>query len=215
MWPKTTGELLILLLFVVPGFVYQTMRIFVRGRLPSDTDLSTRIVRAIVSSVIFGLVYLLIFGKALVEASRGQGAAFEHPRVGAVLALLFGLAIPAASALVRLPRSEGIQRLAERLPQIQRFDPTPTGWDKMFQNAEVCFVRVLTKDGRWIAGFYGSASYATSYPEEQQLFLEKAFHVSENGVIGEEVENTRGVLVSCVDISLMEIVAPVVVEEDS
>ena len=39
--PKSVTGLLILLLFVIPGFVYQAVRISVRGRLPFDLELST------------------------------------------------------------------------------------------------------------------------------------------------------------------------------
>ena len=73
MAPSSINSLLIFLLFVVPGFVYQTMRISVRGRLPLDLELSTRIVRAVVTSGIFGLVYLAILGDVLIETARGTG----------------------------------------------------------------------------------------------------------------------------------------------
>ncbi|WP_404385014.1 DUF6338 family protein [Knoellia locipacati] len=209
MWPKTVSELLLLLLFVVPGFVYQAVRISVRGRLPLDVDLSTRLVRAIVSSAVFGLVYLVVFGDLLVQAARGEGFAFRNVRVGAAMALGLGIVVPALGAVARVPQWPWVQRLGGRLPQVTKYDPTPTGWDKAFQNSSECFIRILTKDGTWIAGYYGGASYATSYPEDQQLFLEKAHAVSDTGEIGDEVENSLGVLVQCSEIQLLQIVAPV------
>ena len=205
MAPTSATGLLIILLFVVPGFVYQAVRISVRGRLPFDLDLSTRIVRAIVTSGIFGLAYLFILGEALINAAHGTGFGFEHPRLGALLAFLGGIAIPAGLALIPAPEWAWIDTFRAKLPEVTKYDFTPTAWDKAFQSAEECFIRVLTNDDRWIAGYYGPASYATSYPEPHQLFLEKAFEVSEDGTIGAEIEGSRGVIVDCTEIQLLQL----------
>lgn len=55
--PSTTQQLLITLLLVIPGFVYQQVRIRFRGRLPSDIELTSRLLRAIATSTIFALAY--------------------------------------------------------------------------------------------------------------------------------------------------------------
>jgi hypothetical protein len=212
--PTSVTQLLILLLFVVPGFVYQAVRISVRGRLPLDIELSTRIVRAIVSSGIFALVYLIGLGEHLIDGAQGQGYGFEHPRVGAAVALLGGILIPAGLALVRLPGWKWVAWIAERLPEVTRYDPTPTAWDKTFQNASQCFIRILTNDGTWVAGYYGSESYSTSYPETQQVFLEQAFAVADDGTIGEMIEGTQGVLVDCSDIQLLQVLDAMVNETE-
>lgn len=205
MTPSSVTQLLILLLFVVPGFVYQTVRINVRGRLPLDIELSTRIVRAIVSSGIFALVYLVILGDHLVDAAQGKGYGFNHPRVGALVALGGGIIVPAILALVRVPNWSWVAWVAERLPEVTRYDPTPTAWDKTFQNAAQCFIRILTKEGTWVGGYYGSESYSTSYPEAQQVFLEQAFSVAEDGTIGDKIEGSQGMLVDCSEIQLLQV----------
>jgi hypothetical protein len=214
MGPTSVTQLLLLLLFVVPGFVYQAVRISVRGRLPLDIELSTRIVRAIVSSGIFALVYLILVGQPLIDTAQGHGYAFEHPRVGALLALSGGIAIPALLALVRVPDWDWLQDLRARLPEVTQYDPTPTAWDKTFQGIGECFIRILNRDDRWIAGYYGPASYATSYPEPHQLFLEKAFHVSDDGTIGSEIDGSQGVLIDCTGIQLLQVVAAVAETEE-
>ena len=207
MAPKSVTELLLLLLFVVPGFVYQAVRISVRGRLPLDVELSTRIVRAIVTSGIFGLAYLAILGEHLVDAVNGTGFGFDYPRLGALAALLGGIIIPAVLAILPAPQWAWVDNVRTKLPEVAKYDFTPTAWDKTFQSAEECFIRVLTNDGRWIAGYYGSASYATSYPEPHQLFLERAYEVSSDGTIGIEIEGTRGVIVDCTAIQLLQVLS--------
>jgi len=205
--PTSSTQLLILLVFVVPGFVYQAVRISVRGRLPLDIELSTRIVRAIVLSGTFGLVYLAIIGQPLIEAAHGQGYGFEHPRLGSLSALAGGIVIPASLALIRAPSWTWLETLRGRLPQVAKYDPTPTAWDKVFQNVGDCFIRVLNTDDRWVAGYYGSQSYATSYPEPQQLFLEQAYIVSDDGTIGSPIEGSLGVLINCTEIQLLQVVS--------
>lgn len=201
---SVTGSL-IFLLFIVPGFVFQATRISARGRLPLDLELSTRIVRAVVTSGIFGLVYLVALGDVLLDAARGTGYAVSHPRLGGLIALLGGIVVPAGLALVPEPRWAWIQSLRKRIPEVAKYDFTPTAWDKVFQSAENCFIRVLTKDDRWIAGYYGPSSYATSYPESHQLFLEKAFQVADDGTIGAQIEGSCGVIVDCTEIQLLQL----------
>jgi Family of unknown function (DUF6338) len=76
----------------------------VRGRLPQDIELPTRIVRAVMLSAIFGLVYVMILGGVLIDASCGEGYAVSHPRLSAMVGLLGGIVIPAILALVKMPR---------------------------------------------------------------------------------------------------------------
>lgn len=208
MTPATVTQLLIILLFVVPGFVYQAIRISVRGRLPLDIELSTRLVRAIVASAIFALIYLIALGDVLVDAAYGRGLAFEHPRVGAGMAFVLGILLPAAAAVAppMTPRWRWLSRLRSKLPEVASYDPTPTAWDKTFQSREACFVRVLNAEGQWIGGYYGENSYATSYPESPELFLERAFEVFDDGTFGSEVPGTMGVLINCREIQLLQVV---------
>jgi len=186
--PSTVTQLLVTLLFVVPGFVYQSVRISIRGRLPQDVELSTRIVRAIVASVMFALVYLMALGDILADATEGQGYLLNHPRLGALTALIGGIVIPAlvaaAAGILDLPGWAWLDRFRSALSEIQRYDPTPTAWDKAFQDGSKVYVRILNGEGRWIAGLYGNDSYASSYPESQQIFMEKTFSISEEGEIG-------------------------------
>ncbi|QWC86416.1 hypothetical protein KLP28_06970 [Nocardioidaceae bacterium] len=212
MAPQSVPQLLLFLTFVVPGFVYQSVRISVRGRLPLDVELSARIVRAVVASAIFGLVYVAILGRHLVDAVEGRGFVLAHPRLAALLALAGGIVIPSVVALVRLPEWDWVTRLREwaqeRLPEFVTYDVTPTAWDKTFQSSGECFIRVLNREGRWAGGYYGANSYATSFPEPQQLFLERAYVVSEDGTFEGEVPGSAGVLLDCSDLQLLQVLRP-------
>ena len=228
MIPESATQLLITFLFVVPGFVFQGARIAHRGRLPGDIDLSTRIMRAIATSGVFGLVYLLVLGRWLVQAVNGTGPLIDRPRLGALVGLVAAFVLPSVIAVVPAlvglvlrkmaarPRMQSVlnwgpiravARIHSSLSTALSYDSTPAAWDKVFRDQEPCFVRILTTDGRWIAGYYGSTSYASSFPEERQLFLEALYQVSSDGVIGEPVEDGLGAVIRCDDIVFLELLA--------
>jgi hypothetical protein len=217
MLPSTVTQLLITLTFVVPGFVYQSVRITFRGRLPTDVELSTRLVRAIVTSAISALVYLAACGGWILDTAVDEDALIKDIRWNAAYAFAGGFAIPAAAAavagLMRVPDRRPFKTLQSKLAEIPRYDSTATAWDKVFQNREPAFIRILNSEGRWIAGYFGTDSYATSYPEAHEVFLERGHHIDENGVIGDEIAGSQGCIVNCVDLQLLEVLAPATDEE--
>lgn len=209
MVPKNLTELLLTLTCVVPGFVYQSVRIAIRGRLPTDVELSTRLVRAIVTSAFFALFYLLVFGEALVNTAQDEQALFHSVRVAAGCAFVGGIGLPALvaalSGLLKVPDWGWLNKLRGKLSEIPRYDSIPTAWDKIFQDQEPVFVRVLNSEGRWVAGYYGTNSYASSYPEAHEIYLERAHSVAEDGAIGDEIPGTKGCIVNCADLQLLEL----------
>ena len=212
MLPSTVTQLLLTLTFVVPGFVYQSVRISFRGRLPNDVELSTRLVRAIVTSAIFALLYLALFGEALVDAASDEQQLSDSVRKAAVYAFIGGIGFPAFVAacggLVGIPDFQWLAILRSKLPEVSRYDPTPTAWDKVFQDRGPTFVRILNSEGRWIAGYFGTGSYASSFPEDHQIYLERTHSIDENGVLGDEIPGTRGCIVNCADLQLLELLGP-------
>jgi hypothetical protein len=54
--------------------------------------------------------------------------------------------------------------------------------------------RVHLNDGALIGGFWGAHSYAGSYPNDGDIYLEAVYQLDENGHFGEPIPDTRGVL---------------------
>jgi len=69
----------------------------------------------------------------------------------------------------------------------------PTAWDFFFDRPKPTVVLVRLKDGALLAGLWGPDSYAGTFPNDGDIYLEKVFSTNE-GVIGEPVPNSRGVL---------------------
>jgi hypothetical protein len=73
-------------------------------------------------------------------------------------------------------------------------NPTPMAWDYYFSKKEPCFIIVHLKNGNLIGGYYGTNSYASSYPEKMSIYFEKLIYVSTDGKFEGWVEDSNGIL---------------------
>lgn len=203
-------QALTLLLIIIPGFVYQGLLSRLRGPTPGDRELGTRILRSLATSGLFALMYVAAFGLfTTTETVSNKDTYRDHPTITALvlLALIFG--IPAAAAICQ--HGIAVRRLYPALPwrdYLRVYDPTPTAWDYAVNRVAPGYVRVLTKDGKWIGGYAGESSYYTSYPEPREIFLERAWELDENGDFIEEVNSTAGRWIQCSEAVLVEFVRP-------
>lgn len=209
--PSSITQVLVTLVLVVPGFVFQGVRIRLRGRTPGDTELATRILSAIVVSTVFSLGYIFALGSRIVQPKVLQDDVLDHPRTYALLGLAAAVVIPALAGYVvtRIASTARWGRLRQSLlsDQWTRIDPRPSAWDAVFGDIEECFVRVRTSDRTWYAGWFGGDSYASSWPDPQNLFVEVAYKIDENGKIGDPVEDGTGAFIDCASAEYIEFVA--------
>ncbi|GLZ29826.1 hypothetical protein Lesp02_20160 [Lentzea sp. NBRC 105346] len=208
--PSTVLQVVFLVLLVLPGVTYQFLRERWRGPVPGERNLGERVLRAITASVLLDGVYAVAAGPQLVRLARGgkpsgwDGFA-QQPRAVGLWALLLFVVVPAIAA--------GAVSLWERRRLRAKFRGTPTAWDHMFRLRGSCFVRVRLKDGTWVGGWYGANSYATSYPELAELFLESAWRMNPDGSFGARVAGTAGLHVRAADADVVELVHPPEPEE--
>jgi hypothetical protein len=204
--PSTVLQMLLLVLFVLPGISYQFIRERLRGPVARESNLGERVLRAVTASVLLDSLYAIALGRLLVRAVRSDGGAggwdgvAEEPRLAGLLALVLFLAVPAAAA--------ACVSLWQRRRLPSRYQAAPSAWDHMFRHCGSCFVRVRLKDGTWVGGWYGSQSYATSYPELAELFLESAWRMNPDGSFAGRVERTAGLHVRAADADVFELIHP-------
>lgn len=74
--------------------------------------------------------------------------------------------------------------------------PYPTAWDYFFDLREPCFLLIHLNSGRLIGGYYGTHSYATSFPNEGDIYLERVYQVEEDGTFGNVIEDSHGLLLT-------------------
>jgi hypothetical protein len=97
--------------------------------------------------------------------------------------------------------------------------PAPRAWDFLFaRDGLVGWIILRTKDGRWLGGYWaegdegGLQSYASGYPDIQELYLVEQFAVEDGKIVvdaaGNPVKLGRGLLVRWAEIAYLEFVQP-------
>ncbi len=170
--------------------------------------MATRILSAIAVSTIFALLYILVLGSSIVQPETLQDDALRHPRVYALLGLAAAFVVPvvAAYAFAGIASTARWERLRQRLlsERWTRIDPRPSAWDAVFGDIGECFVRVRTSEKTWYAGWFGGDSYASSWPDPQNLFVEVAYKIDANGEIGQPVSGSAGAFIDCTSADYIE-----------
>lgn len=116
--------------------------------------------------------------------------------IAAILSLLIG---PIVWPLVLVGAFKS-KRLAAHI-QI----PYPTAWDFLFDQREAGFVLVHLSGGKLLGGYWGAKSYAGSFPNDGDIYLEAVYAVDEAGFFGDPIPNTRGVLLRKEQYSYIEL----------
>lgn len=217
MVPSTTTQVLITLVLVVPGLVFLGVLVRLRGRTPADADLSSRLLRAIMASSAFALLYLILAGPQIeTVADQTPLQALEHGRRYAALAMLAVFLIPTVTAVVfyLVGTSDKLERFKQTLvgenlrERLSRTDARPSAWDVAFDGIPPSFVRVQMKDGSWFGGYMGTSSYASSWPDPRNLYVEINYEMNEMGEFGEPVEGSAGAVIDCSEAVLVELIVP-------
>jgi hypothetical protein len=180
--PATGTALLVLVAFVLPGFVAvligeRTHEVPVRNRSPFELLLLT----GYYSVLTYGLVALVTWPFGLSRATlRHWYRAESLGRLGA-LGLAAVVVVPALLATgARLwTRSRMRSWLLRRLG-IQRTHRASAAWDEFFGRGESAFIRVVLTDDRVVGGFYGSRSVSGHADHGGDLLLEQAWVLDED-----------------------------------
>jgi hypothetical protein len=137
------------------------------------------------------ILYLLVFGADPVR----------HPLRYVVAAMLVLLVTPVLWPMVVVAalRSRRLLRRAQVA--------YPTAWDFFFDSHEAVFVLVHLNNGALLAGYCGSASYAGSFPNDGDIYLEALYRTTPTGEIGDPAPNSRGALLHRSQYSYVELIA--------
>ena len=82
--------------------------------------------------------------------------------------------------------------------------PIAKPWDYFFGKKEAAWVIVHLKNGKMIGGLYSKDSFASSYPDKEQIYLEEVWRVDNNGAFISKVDRTKGIVIIGEDISSIE-----------
>jgi len=82
--------------------------------------------------------------------------------------------------------------------------PTPKPWDFVFSQRKLYWIKVTLKNGMVLAGKYGEKSFASSYPEEDQIYLEEAWLLNNKGGFNRPKKRTSGIIIMSSEILYVE-----------
>jgi len=77
-------------------------------------------------------------------------------------------------------------------------------WDFKFNKREPAWIIVHLKDGRRIGGEFSQNSFASSYPAEEQIYLEKVWELDEDGNFQKAIERSKGIIILKDEIAAVE-----------
>jgi hypothetical protein len=186
-----TDRLLLFIGFVIPGFVsLKTYDLL----LPSaQQESGKRLVDAITYSCInYALLLWPIF---LVERSQLRAT---HPLLCDAFYVFVVLVAPVLWAVLlrRVRLTSFVQAL---MPH-----PTARPWDYFFSRRLSYWVIVTLKDGKQVAGRYGSSSFASSAPASGQLYLEETWVLNDAGGFERPRVDSAGIMILSADIETIE-----------
>lgn len=175
-------KLILFLMFAIPGFLMLKAHA-VLGQEPI-ADSSKQIIDAVAFSCIN---YALLAWPILVV--EGSDLRTTWPKTYYVFYAFVLLVAPVFWAwLWHTLRTT--QFLQNRLPH-----PTARPWDFVFRQRKRYWVVVTFKDGKQVAGRYDSKSFSSAAPSAEQLFLEQAWVLNQDGGFERQRTNSAGLLV--------------------
>lgn len=184
--------------FVVPGFVWCSM---VAMLVPQKSDQSQiSLLRFLTFSCVnyalwSWLIYLLIKSEFFTE--HPVRSAFAWGLIILISPLVLGLAMGHFSQKAK------ILQLLRRLG-LSPMHPVPTAWDYKFGNTkDAVWVLVTLKDGKQVAGLFGSKSFASSDAAERDIYIQSVYRISEHGP-WERAPQNDGILIPSSEIKHVE-----------
>jgi Family of unknown function (DUF6338) len=210
MAPATGTALLVLVAFVLPGFVAlligERTHVVRRDRTPFELLL----IATYYSVICWGIIALASWPFGLARADLLRWWHEESlGRLGG-LGLLAILVVPAIVAtLARLwQRSKKWRPRALNWLRIHEGHSVPTAWDELFRRRKPALVRAVLTDGRIVAGYYGSTSFPGYGQESQDLLLQRRWTLDGDYWFLKRDENSHGLWLSAGSIVSLELYDP-------
>jgi hypothetical protein len=193
--PSTIGSVLVLIGFVIPGFITAWLWTLAYPRVEPGEG------RLILEGLALSCVNYGIWSWLLVLAWKLAWYERVGPSIALVAFVLFISPVLLGIALVRVSESNWLRELR---PRIGLASPVPRAWDHFFRKSGPCWVLATLKSGQVVGGLYGPDSAASSYPADEELYLERMCELSPSGEMDRIVANSKGAIIRMVDVQLLE-----------
>jgi hypothetical protein len=208
MAPATGTALLVLVAFVLPGFVAlligeRTHLVPVRNRSPFELLL----IATYYSVICWAIIALASWPFGLTRSDVIDSWRKDSLGRLAGLGLLAILVVPAvvATAARFWQRSKKWRPRVLKTLRIHEGHTIPTAWDELFRRRQPALVRAVLNDGRVVAGYYGSRSFPGYGEESQDLLLERRWTLDNDHWFAQPAATSGGVWLSAGSIVTLEL----------
>lgn len=82
--------------------------------------------------------------------------------------------------------------------------PVLKPWDYIFKKRNAYWIIIHLQDGRKIGGKYDHKSFASSYPAEEQIYLEEVWELDKKSTFIKKIDRSNGIIILGKDISSIE-----------
>lgn len=217
MTPATGTALLILVAFVLPGFITLVAREATYVVRDAVTPFERLLLSLSYSARIYGILLLTAFTIRatpvdLVALYRGERPLGDYLLLGGAALVVLPLAIS------ELGRHWSQSRdLRPTFLQMLRISPTHTtrsSWDHLFRNGIETLVLLTLDDERLIAGYFGRRSVAGYSGDTQDIFLERRWDLDDDGWFLRPTLSSVGVWVPYEHIISVEMYRPQLLSQE-
>lgn len=179
---KSTNDILIFIVFFIPGFVMmKTYNLLVaRDKVDFSSDFLEAIAFSCLNYAICSPLILITYTKAWF--------AF-YPNLFLIIVLLVELIIPIIIVWIYIKIINGNWAATRNI-----LSPNRSAWDEYFSRREGTWIIVTLKDGGKIGGRYTGNSFASSYPLTD-IYISELWKLSNLGGFLSMVPNTNGILI--------------------
>ncbi len=194
--PTSLNEVLILLVFIIPGFV------LVRVKRAAYPSVSTATADTVLESLAWSC-FVHVFALPLWYPGYVSGWWTAHPVTFGLFAFTILLLLPCAlgGLYVWLTNTGRLRWFREFLGFPH---PDPTAWDYHFRKGRPYWVWLTFKSGKVMAGLFGPNSFASSFPHKRDLYIEKLLKLDQSGHVVELIDNSAGALVMMEDVERIQ-----------
>jgi len=193
--PTSIQAVIVIALFLMPGFIARTV---LASIYPTSEPSEARLGLAAVtlSCVNYGIWSWLVI-------LSWQKHWYKSDGFLAFLALLILFLSPVVGtlAVVKLMQTSAFRSVRETFG-IRH--PAPKAWDYFFGRGAACWIIATLKSGRVIGGYYGNESFASSFPHEEDLYLELLCDMTPEGRLNGITPLTVGGIIRMEDVQLLE-----------
>lgn len=175
-------KLTIVIVFAIPGFLMLKTNAVLGLEPPTDSS------KQIVDAVAFSCINYAVLAWPILQI---ETAGLRHTQPNFYMAF-YGFAVLIAPVLLAIG-----WRMLRCTQLFQRILPHPTArpWDFVFRKRVPYWIVVTFKDGKQVAGKYSGKSFSSAAPAPEQLYLEEAWVLNEDGGFERSRTNSAGLLV--------------------